>query len=136
MLDRQQDFGALIGRVLLSAIFIWSGYWKLLTPAATQAMLGSMGLPLPEIAWIVVVIIELAGGLALLVGLLTQPVGLVLGLWCIATAIAVHTNFGDINMKIHFMKNLAMAGGFAYVAVYGAGRYSLDAMIGARRRSA
>ena len=51
----------------------------------------------------------------LLLRFLTRPFGLVLGLWCIATALVAHTNFADRNMEIHFFKNVAMAGGFAGV---------------------
>ena len=56
--------------------------------------------------------------------------------WCIATALAAHTNFADRNMEIHFFKNTAMAGGFAYVAAFGGGAYSFDALIGRRRGQA
>ena len=53
-----------------------------------------------------------------------------------ATALAAHTNFADRNMEIHFFKNIAMAGGFAYVAAFGGGAYSFDALIGRRRGQA
>jgi len=53
----------------------------------------------------------------------------VLALWCIATALVAHANFGDSDMQNHFLKNLAMAGGFAYVAAWGAGSFSLDARL-------
>ena len=85
------------------------------------------GLPMPMLAWAITVIIELGGGLALLFGVATRPTATVLGLWCIATALVAHTNFADPNMRGHFMKNVAMAGGFAYVAVFGAGAYSIHA---------
>ncbi|MEI9983838.1 MAG: carboxymuconolactone decarboxylase family protein [Aliidongia sp.] len=64
--------------------------------------------------------------LALLFGLATRPVAAVLGVWCIITALTAHTNFADQNTQIHFMKNLAMAGGFIYVAIFGAGTLSID----------
>jgi len=51
-------------------------------------------------------------------------------------SLAVHTNFADRNMEIHFFKNIAMAGGFAYVAAFGGGAYSFDALIGRRRGQA
>lgn len=121
-----QDLGALIGRVLMSAIFIWSGYGKLIAAGATQAYFAKIGLPVPIIAWLVTVIVELIGGLALLIGVQTRLVALVLAVWCIATALVAHTNFADPNMRIHFMKNVAMAGGFIFAALYGAGAYAVD----------
>ena len=127
------DILLLIGRVLMSVIFILGGWGKLMAPAATHAMFAHDGVPLVALAYPVAVIVELGGGLALLFGLFTRPVGAVLGLWCIATALIAHTNFADRNMEIHFWKNIAMAGGFAYVATFGAGAISLDTMLRRRR---
>jgi putative oxidoreductase len=45
----------------------------------------------------------------------------------IPTTLVFHTNFGDPNQVIHFLKNLSIMGGLLYVARYGAGRYSMDA---------
>jgi len=73
------------------------------------------------------VAVELGGGLALLLGLFTRPVGLVLAIWCVATALIGHTNFADRNQEIHFLKNMAMTGGFLYVAAFSGGAWSLDA---------
>lgn len=125
-----QDLGALVGRVLMSAIFIWSGYGKLIAAAATQASFAELGLPLPAVAWAVTVLVELVGGLALLVGFQTRVVALVLAVWCVATALIAHTNFADPNMQIHFMKNIAMTGGFIFVALFGSGAYAVDAALG------
>jgi putative oxidoreductase len=122
----------LLGRVLMSAIFILAGIGKLMAPAATIATMVKYGLPVPTLAYGVTVAVELIGGLALLVGVMTSPVAIVMGVWCIATALVAHTNFGDPNMRAHFMKNVAMAGGYAYVWAFGAGAYSIDAW---RKRS-
>jgi putative oxidoreductase len=123
----------LVGRVLMSAIFLFGGWTKLLA-VATQAAFGQRyGLPMPEAAWLLAVVIELGGGLALLLGLFTRPVAVVLGIWCIATALVAHTNFGDPLQRAHFMKNVAMTGGFLYVAAVGAGAWSLDAWRSRRR---
>jgi putative oxidoreductase len=76
-------------------------------------MLASHHLPMVKYCWILAVVVELGGGLALLVGLLTRPIGLVLAIWCVATALIAHTNFADRNQEIHFLKNMAMMGGFS-----------------------
>ena len=104
--------------------------------AATQAYFAKDGLPVPELAYAVAVFIELGVGLALLFGLFTRASGIVLAVWCILTALVAHTNFADRNMEIHFMKNVAMAGGMLYVFAFGGGPYSLDALISSRRRVA
>jgi putative oxidoreductase len=126
----------LLGRVLMSVIFLLAGYGKLTAMAATTGMMAKHGLPVPAAATVIAIVVELGGGLLLLFGLFTRPVGLVLGLWCIATALIAHTDFADPNMRINFLKNLAMAGGFAYVAAFGAGAISLDAPFARRRAPA
>lgn len=116
----------LLGRLLLSAIFVSGGWSKLLGAAGTQAYFAKLGLPLPEVAWVVAVVVELGGGLAILFGIFTRFVGIVMAIWCVATALAAHTNFADRMQEINFYKNMAMTGGFLYVAVVGAGAWSLD----------
>jgi putative oxidoreductase len=127
------DATTLLGRLLLSVIFIMGGWGKLMAAAATQAYFAKDGLPMPEAAYAVAVLIELGVGLALLFGLFTRASAIVLAVWCIITALVAHTNFADNNMKIHFMKNVAMAGGLLYVFAFGGGGYSLDALIHRRR---
>ena len=123
----------LVGRILASAIFIIGGYGKLTAAAATQASFAKLGLPLPAVAYWVAVVIELAGGILLLIGLQTRAVALVLGLWCVATALAAHTDLADRMQQIQFMKNMCMTGGFLAFVAAGAGAYSLDAAMGRRR---
>ncbi|HTO41351.1 MAG TPA: DoxX family protein, partial [Rhizomicrobium sp.] len=124
-----QNLAMLIGRALMSAIFIWSGYAKLISQAATQDYFAHIGLPVPMFAWLVTVAIEFAGGIALLVGVQTRIIGLVLALWCIATAIVGHSDFSNPGMQIHFMKNVAMCGGLIYIAMFGGGFYSVDRVL-------
>jgi putative oxidoreductase len=126
-MDRTQDIALLLGRILMSWIFISGGWGKLLAATATQAAFGQRyGLPLPLLAWLVAVVVELGGGVALLLGLYTRFVGFVLAVWCVATAFVAHTNFAERIQEIQFHKNMAMAGGFLYVFAIGAGIYSLD----------
>ncbi len=121
-----------VGRVLMSLIFILSGYGKLMAASGTIGYIASKGLPLPAVGYGIAVIVELGGGLLLLVGLGTRFVAPVLALFCLVTAFVFH-GFADMNNQIHAMKNIAMAGGFLYVAAYGAGAWSLDALRGGRR---
>jgi putative oxidoreductase len=133
-MQRPENTAALLGRVAMSLLIIHGGWGKLLAPAATQAMLASHHLPMVKYGWILAVVVELGGGLAILVGLFTRPIGLVLAIWCIATALIAHTNFADRNQEIHFLKNMAMMGGFLYVAAFGGGAWSLDARWARRGR--
>lgn len=123
----------LLARLLMCVIFILGGWGKLVAPAATQTYFARHGLPLLPVAWLVAVIVELGGGLAILLGLFMRPAAILLAIWCVATALVAHTDFADRNMQIHFMKNLAMAGGFLYAARHGPGTWSLDAIWPRRR---
>jgi putative oxidoreductase len=128
-----ENAATLIGRVLLSLLFIIGGWGKMLGPAATQAMFAKQGLPMVEAAWVLAVAVELGGGLAILFGLFTRPVALVCAIWCVATALIAHTNLAERAQEIQFFKNMGLTGGFLYVAVFGAGAWSLDAWLSRRR---
>jgi putative oxidoreductase len=117
---------AAAGRVLMSIIFLLSGFQKLSGFSGTAAYMASEGLPAPELAALVAIVVECIGGLLVLIGYRTRVVGLVLAVWCIATALIAHNNFADPNQVVHFLKNLAMAGGFLQLAAFGGGAWSID----------
>jgi len=127
---------AAAGRILLSAIFVWSGWGKLTAPAATKAYMAAMAMPMVDVGYVVAVLIELGLGLALLVGFKARWAALVLAGFSVVTGLIFHTNFGDQAQAINFMKNVAMAGGFLQVAAFGAGAFSIDALLGKRQAAA
>ncbi len=126
MRSASADFLALLGRVLLSAIFLWAGYGKAMAPSATMAGFGHLGLPLPGAAYAVALIIELGGGLLILFGYRARPAALLMAFWCIVTALAAHNHPEVREQMINFMKNVCMAGGFLQLAAFGPGRFSVD----------
>lgn len=126
------DTLVLVGRALASAIFIHGGWAKLMAMAATKAHFAHIGVPLPDIAYWVAVAVELGGGVLFLLGLQTRLLGIVLAVFCIATAMLAHANFADPSQEINFMKNVCMAGGFLAFAAFGGGAFSLDRVLGAR----
>jgi putative oxidoreductase len=127
-MNRQQsDVIALIGRVVMSLIAIMSGFHKLLDPTNTIQHIAADGLPLPPAAYVVAVLCELGGGLALLLGWKTRIAATALSAFCIVAALTVHYHPGVAAQMVNFWKNITMAGGFLYVLAHGAGAYSLDA---------
>ena len=118
-----------IGRILVAAIFILSGFGKIAAPAATQGYIAAMGLPAPVLAYIASIAIELGGGLLLLAGYRTKLIAAGLALFSIVTAFIFHHALADQNQMIHFLKNFAMAGGLLQFVAYGAGRISLDSRV-------
>jgi putative oxidoreductase len=116
-----------LGRLLLALLFVVAGFGKLAAPAATQAYISAVGLPLPLLGYIIAVVVEIGGGLALLVGFQTRVAAMVLAVFTLATAVLFHNHLADQNTFIHFMKNLAIIGGLFQVAAFGSGPLSVDA---------
>ncbi|TPI14069.1 DoxX family protein [Mesorhizobium sp. B4-1-3] len=120
----------LVGRILLSIIFLLSGFGKLTAIAGTAGYFGALGLPVPTVTAVVVGLIELLGGIAILLGFQTRIAAWVLAVFTIATALVAHTGWADQMQMINFLKNLAITGGFILLATSGAGAYSVDARRG------
>jgi putative oxidoreductase len=115
----------LSGRALISAIFLVAGAGKIGAYAATRGYMESMGVP--GVLLPVVITLELAGGLAVLLGWQTRASAFLLAGFCILSGMIFHANFADQMQSILFMKNMAMAGGFLFLVAEGAGAWSLDA---------
>ena len=120
----------LAGRILIAPLFLLSGVSKLTAPAATIGMIAGAGLPFATLGFVLAVLVEVAGGIALLAGYRTRLVAAAMALFSIAAAFAFHSNLADQNQFIHFFKNIAMAGGLLQVVAFGGGRLSLDARRG------
>lgn len=112
---------SVIMRLMLSLIFIIAGFSKLTSYAATEGYMQSMGVPGGILPF--VILIELGGGLAILVGFQTRLVAFLLAGFCVVSALLFHQGADQASM---FMKNISMAGGFLALVLFGAGRYSLD----------
>lgn len=115
----------LAARVLMAAIFISAGLSK--TGAGydgTAGYMASVGLPAALLP--LVILLEIGGGLALVLGFQARLAALALAMFSIVSAFIFH-NAPDPMQQIMFMKNMAMAGGLLAITVFGAGRLSLDA---------
>ena len=119
------DLFELGGRVFMALIFVVAGYGKIGGYAGTQGYMEAMGVPgmlLP-----LVIALELGGGILILVGFQTRIVAFLLSGFCLVSAALFHGKFSDQMQSILFMKNVAMAGGFLFLVVHGAGAFSVDA---------
>ncbi|MEO8530354.1 MAG: DoxX family protein [Deltaproteobacteria bacterium] len=121
-----QAWTLLLGRVLIALIFVLSGIGKVFDFAGTAGYIASVGLPLASVGVVVAIVVELIGGLMLLAGYKTRLVALVVAAFTIVAAILFHNNLADQMQMIMFLKNLAIAGGLLFVAVFGPGRLSVD----------
>jgi putative oxidoreductase len=118
---------AAAGRLLLAILFLLSGLSKLAAPAATIGYIASAGLPFPFLGYVIALGVELGGGLLLLTGFHARIAAAIMAVFTIAAGLAFHNNFADQNEMIHFLKNVALAGGLLQVVAFGAGPFSLDA---------
>lgn len=117
---------ALIGRILLSLIFIVSGASKLFDPAGTEALITGVGLP-SGLA-IPAGLFELIAGLALALGFMTRLFSVLLAGFCLVTAFFFHNQFGDPMQAAMALKNVAIAGGLLCLFAHSQMRWSYDSM--------
>lgn len=116
------DVVMLVGRVLLAALFVLAGFNKIMGAEGTIGFIASKGLPLPQVVYGLTVLLELGGGILLLIGYQARLVALAFAVFCVATAVIFHPSLSDPS----FLKNLALAGGFLYIFANGAGALSID----------
>jgi putative oxidoreductase len=132
-MTRAVDSGViLIARIALAVLFLWAGTMKLLGYAGFVGYLQSKGVPFVAIAAPLVVVIEVLGGVLLVLGFKIRALGLILAIYAVATAVLGHDfwNVTDASLQrdmvVHFWKNIGIAGGFLLLTVTGAGRISID----------
>ena len=94
--------------------------------AGAVTYMSRQGLPAPAVFAVLSIIIEIGGGLLILFGYQTRLVALGCAIYILVAALIAHRNFFDGNQLAHFMKNLAITGGFLALMIAGPGRYSLD----------
>ena len=122
---------ALLGRILLALIFITSGFGKITGFEGTVGYIASKGLPLPQLGAIIAIIVEMGGGILLVIGYKARWAALALAIFTLAAAIFFHNYWTveaaeKMGQQINFWKNISMVGGMLMVFVHGPGRYSVD----------
>ncbi len=114
----------LVARILLGIFFVISGWGKLTAYAGTAGYMAMHGVP--AVLLPLVILTELGGGLAIILGVFTRWVAVALAGFTLLTALIFHNDLGDMNQYINFMKNVTIAGGFLVLFTTGAGAFSID----------
>jgi putative oxidoreductase len=113
----------LIGRVLISLIFLLSGFSKI----SNYEGIGWMeSLAVPGIFLIPAIVLEIIAPIFIIIGYKVKISATLLSLFCVATAFIFHNDFSNQMEFISFMKNIGLAGGFLFLIVNGAKDFSLD----------
>ena len=141
----QQSIVVLLGRILLSVMFIMAGFPKLIDPAGTAGMIAGAGLPAATALAYLAGLFELVAGLFILVGFQTKITAYLLAAFCVFTGLVFHS--GPINVPdfpeganglltmfngLMMWKNVSIAGGFLALAAAGAGAWSIDGYRGTK----
>lgn len=124
------DLVLLLGRLLIAAIFVPSGFGKLTHIAGFAHVLASRGVPAPHTLAIIGACVEFFGSLAVASGLMARSAALLMAAFTLVAALISHrfwiaSGAAGVAQYTQFMKNLAIAGGFLFLFVAGPGRYSL-----------
>ncbi|NCT98454.1 MAG: DoxX family protein [Comamonadaceae bacterium] len=127
---------ALIGRILLAVLFVPAGFGKIAGFSGTVGYATAMGLPLPTVGVAIALVIELFGGLALLIGYRARLAAIALAVFTLVASVFFHAYWAvpaeqQMVQQLLFFKNIAVVGGLLAFAAFGAGGWSLDAKRGA-----
>ncbi|MBU6436518.1 MAG: DoxX family protein [Betaproteobacteria bacterium] len=132
MLEKLQNPLALLGRLLIAALFLPSGLSKIAGFAGTVGYVASQGLPAPTLLAAVAVVVEVGFTLLLVLGWGTRWVALGMAVFTVLAGVLFHNFWAapadEVMMQtINFYKNIAIAGGLLFVAAFGPGALSVDA---------
>ena len=117
----------LLGRILISSLFLLNGIFKISNYDGTVAWIESFGMP--GILIIPAIILEVFGPILIIIGYKVKIAAGFLSLFCVATAIIFHNDFSDQMQFTSFMKNIALAGGFLFIVVNGTKDLSIEKKI-------
>ena len=127
-----QNLTVLAGRILLGLLFLVSGVGKMAGFDGTVGYIAAQHLPLPSLLAVLTIVVEVGGGLALVIGLWTRQAALALAAFTLLAAFVFHAfwsapDAAKVMQQIQFLKNLSIAGGLFVLAAFGPGRISLAA---------
>lgn len=122
-----------LARILLALIFVRAGINKLGSIDSTAAEMAKAGIPLAHLLVYGAILMELGGGLLLIAGLFARWVALALFGYTLTLALIFHA-YWNAPAQAHlqasfFFGHLSMMGGMLMVVAFGAGAYSVDAMM-------
>ncbi len=114
----------LVGRIFISLVFLLSGYNKIFNYDNTITWMEGFGIP-GFLLWPAIVL-EILLPIFIIIGYRTKISALILGAFCIATALLFHLDFTNQMQTIALLKNFGLAGGFLFIAVNGPKEWAID----------
>ena len=126
-----RSYVPLLGRILLGLIFVMSGLTKITGFEATQQQMAAQGMPLTAVFLVGAIVVEVLGGLSVILGLWARGGAAALILFLIPATLIFHTDFSQQTQVIMFLKNLSIMGGLLLVTAFGSGPYRIRSLRGA-----
>jgi putative oxidoreductase len=122
-----------VSRALFALLFIPSGIDKITGFSGTVKYIISAGVPFPEAAAVIAILVEVGLGILLLIGYQTRWVALGMFAFVVVLPFIFHAYWSVpaaqvMMQKMIFYKDLAIAGGLLGFATWGAGGWSVDGM--------
>ena len=114
----------LIGRIMISAIFLFSGINKILNYDGTVGWMEGFGVP--GLLLIPAIIIEILFPVMIIIGYQVKIAASGLLLFSMLTAFIFHFDFSNQMQVIAFLKNIGLAGGMLFLVINGAKEFSLE----------
>ena len=114
----------LLGRIFISLLFLMNGYFKISNYDGTLEWMESYNVP--GILLTPAIILEFAAPILIIIGYRTKIAAFLLTTFCITTALIFHTDFSSQIQITSFLKNIGLAGGFLFIVVNGAKKFSFD----------
>ena len=114
----------LIGRILISALFLISAYNKILSLDGSMSWMEGFGVP----GFLIypAILLEIILPVFIIVGYKARVSAGLLAVFCLATAFIFHLDFSNQMQTISFLKNIGLAGGFLFIVANGTRDWSVD----------
>jgi putative oxidoreductase len=119
------NFLDLVGRIFISSIFLLSGYNKIFNYSGTISWMEGFGVS--GFLLVPAIIAEIILPVLIIIGYKTQLAAVLLAIFCIATGVIFHLDFGDQMQTIQLLKNFGLAGGFLLIAINGPKDWAVEA---------
>ena len=126
--------GITVLRVVVGIVFFVHGLQKMFGFGfyGVTGFMGSVGIPLPNVAAVIVTLVELIGGFALIIGLLTRWAAILNGFDMIVATLLVHWKNGFFMQKQGYEFTLTLLAACVALVLAGPGCFSIDRAISRR----